>query len=46
MDISSTKENGLIKKERLNCGFSVLELTNLLDGGKQQTKLRHEIGKC
>ena len=38
-------ENPDLKKERQNCPFSKEEITNLLDGGKEKTAERRQLGK-
>jgi len=37
-------ENPDLKRERQNCPFNREEITNLLDGGAQETKERRELG--
>lgn len=37
-------ENPDLKKERENCSFNKEELTNLIDGGKEKTTERRELG--
>ncbi len=38
-------ENPDLKKERENCPFNKEEITNLLDGGKEKTIERKQLGK-
>ena len=39
-----TKENPDLKKERQSCSFNKEELTNLIDGGPNQTNDRRQLG--
>ena len=38
-------EMSLLQTERSQGTFPVKEITNLLDGGKSKTELRHKIGE-
>lgn len=40
-----TYENPDLKKERQNCSFDKEEITNLLDGGREKTIERRQLGK-
>lgn len=40
-----TYENPDLKKERQNCPFNKEEITFLLDGGKEKTDERRQLGK-
>jgi len=37
--------NADLKRERANCPFNKEEITWLLDGGKEQTEMRHKLGE-
>lgn len=37
-------ENPDLKRERQNCPFDREEITNLIDGGVEETKERRELG--
>lgn len=41
----STYENPDLKRERSRCSFNKDEITHLVDGGADRTKLRRQIGK-
>jgi acyl-CoA oxidase len=38
-------ENPDLKRERSQCLFDKEEITNLIDGGKEKTKERRDLGK-
>jgi hypothetical protein len=42
---SRKQENPDLQEERKKCTFNILELTFLLDGGREKTKERKLIGK-
>lgn len=42
---SSVNINEDLAKERLKCNFDLEEVTNILDGGKENTIKRRKIGK-
>jgi acyl-CoA oxidase len=44
MSQKETYENPDLKKERQNCPFNKEEITNLLDGGKEKTAERKQLG--
>ena len=44
MSNSSNSENPDFKNERQNCPFDKEESTNFIDGGKDKTKERRELG--
>lgn len=44
--VSVTYENPDLKKERANCSFNKEEITHLIDGGREKTEERKELGKC
>lgn len=35
-----------LRNERQKCTFDTVELTHLLDGGPEKTKMRKNLGKC
>lgn len=39
-------ENPDLKRERQNCSFDKEEITSFIDGGKERTKDRRELGFC
>lgn len=44
MSQKETYENPDLKRERQNCPFIQEEITNLLDGGKDKTAERKQLG--
>lgn len=42
---TSAEVNIDLAKERLKCNFSIEELTNIIDGGKENTIQRRKIRK-
>lgn len=42
---TNNKVNEDLVKERLKCDFDLEEVTNILDGGKENTIKRRKIGK-
>ena len=43
--VETVYENVDLKRERSHCSFDKEEITNLIDGGKEKTKERRDIGK-